>query len=118
MSLPTDSGTLEFLIAVSETGKRYTYKATWTKAKAGSEPYTISIYATNGNTFKNGIFETELKAKVLKGSVDITDEIPAYKFKWERISDDPLRMLRNNNHREGGKNDTNHRLGCLWQSHF
>ena len=102
--LPTDSGTLEFLIAVSETGKRYTYKATWTKAKAGSEPYTISIYATNGNTFKNGIFETELKAKVLKGSVDITDEMPAYKFKWERISDDPFADVEwNNDHLEGGK---------------
>lgn len=104
--LPTDSGTIEFLVTVGAGSniKVYKYKTGWAKAKAGTEPYTVTIFSTNGNMFKNGITQTELYAKVYKGSLEVTDQLDSSKFKWTRVSNNEVSDIAwANNHLAGSK---------------
>lgn len=43
--------------------------------------YKVEIESSNGTTFTNGNVYTELRAKVYKGKYDITNDLPASKFK-------------------------------------
>jgi hypothetical protein len=52
--------------------------------------YKVEIESTNGLIFKNGNINTILNAKVYRGTQDVTDTIDASRFKWTRISDDPV----------------------------
>lgn len=104
--LPTDSGTIEFLITIGGGSniKVYKYKTGWAKAKAGTEPYTVTIFSTNGNMFKNGVTQTELYAKVYKGSLEVTDQLDSSKFKWTRVSNNEVSDIAwANNHLAGSK---------------
>lgn len=104
--LPTDSGTIEFLVTVGAGSniKVYKYKTGWAKAKAGTEPYTVTIFSTNGNMFKNGITQTELYAKVYKGSLEVTDQLDSSKFKWTRVSNNEVSDIAwANSHLAGSK---------------
>ena len=51
--------------------------------------HKVEIFSTGGLTFKNGQITTTLIARVYKGKEDVTDDIDAAYFRWERISDDP-----------------------------
>lgn len=48
--------------------------------------YKIEIVSTNGIVFTNGQISTTLQAKVFKGKDEVTDSLPASKFKWTRTS--------------------------------
>ena len=52
--------------------------------------YKVEIISSNGVIFKNGQINTVLNAKVYRGTQDITNTIPATRFKWTRISNDPV----------------------------
>lgn len=61
--------------------------------------YSVSIWSTNGNTFKNGDISTVLFCTVKHGTEDITSTLPASAFLWTRISDDaPSDVAWNNAH--------------------
>jgi len=68
------------------------YSAIFTiyKQYDGESSYSIYIDSNNGLVFRNGIIQTTLFALVLKGGVDITDQIPDKNFNWKRISADSL----------------------------
>lgn len=52
--------------------------------------YTVVIESSNGDVFKPGqTFETLLSARVFKNDEEVTDDIPASKFKWTRVSYSP-----------------------------
>ena len=73
-------------------------------SEKGSDAYRVEIHSTNGTMFRRGKIETKLHATVYKGSKDITDEIPAWKFKWEKSSDYPdLDKEWNNKYSHGEK---------------
>lgn len=49
--------------------------------------YDVKIESTNGDQFRVGqSTQTLLKARVFRNGVDVTDEIPADKFGWMRVS--------------------------------
>jgi hypothetical protein len=50
--------------------------------------YSVTIWSTNGNTFKNGDISTILFCTVKHGTEDITSTLPVSAFAWSRISDD------------------------------
>jgi len=51
------------------------------------EVYIVEIESTNGTVFRVGQDSTTtLKARVFKNGIEITDSIPAAKFKWRRSS--------------------------------
>lgn len=50
--------------------------------------YRVEIMSSNGNIFKNGEIDTELRAVLYSWDKNITDEFGAERFKWTRISDD------------------------------
>lgn len=52
--------------------------------------YKIEIISSNGTVFTNGQISTELSAIIYKGKDNITDTLDASKFKWTRISKDPV----------------------------
>lgn len=56
--------------------------------ETGEDAYRVEIFSTDGNVFKNGSVQTILQANLFKGDSDITDEIDANCFKWERVSED------------------------------
>lgn len=64
--------------------------------------YKVDIISTNGNLFKNGDINTRLFARVYHGKEDITDQIDETRFRWTRVSDDPLGDERWNNSHFGG----------------
>lgn len=55
---------------------------------SGTSPYYVLIVSTNGSTFRNGVIDSWLEARVFQGDDDITDLIDANRFKWTRISED------------------------------
>ena len=48
--------------------------------------YNVTIYSSNGNVFKNRDIETVLKAVVMKGQENITNQLPNSSFLWTRVS--------------------------------
>ena len=59
------------------------------KVKQGEDAYSVSLFTTNGNTFKNGVGTTTIIAYVFKGGVDITDTLTPKDFDWVKTSDNP-----------------------------
>ena len=57
---------------------------------AGISNYSVLILSTEGDTFKNGVINTVLKARVYYGDKDITDELDANRFRWTRSSSDKV----------------------------
>ncbi|MEK1828996.1 hypothetical protein AAAC51_07555 [Priestia megaterium] len=51
-------------------------------------PYTVEVISSNGNIFRRGEIQTTLSALVKNGAEYITDEIPASRFVWKRVSMD------------------------------
>lgn len=58
------------------------------KGDDGESNYSVMILSTEGDTFKNGIIETKLQARIFYGDEDITDNIDSNKFRWTRSSID------------------------------
>lgn len=50
--------------------------------------YRVDIISSKGLLFKNGNVQTVLKARIWRGSIDITEEVEASALTWKRISDD------------------------------
>lgn len=50
--------------------------------------YNVTIYSSNGNVFKNRDIETVLKAVVMKGQENITNQLSNSSFLWTRVSKD------------------------------
>lgn len=49
--------------------------------------YNVVVESSNGDVFKPGqAFTTLLKARVFKNDQEVTDDIPASKFRWTRVS--------------------------------
>lgn len=60
--------------------------------------YRMEIVSTS-DILSSAITQTTLTAKVYQGKDDITDQIPASRFKWKRVSSDSTGdMVWNNNH--------------------
>lgn len=59
------------------------------RIKNGEDAYSVAIYSTKGNTFKNGVGQTMLVAHVFKGGTDITSQMTAKDFDWIKTSSDP-----------------------------
>ena len=51
--------------------------------------YSILIYSSQGDIFKNGIIDTMLTAYVRQGNKDVSTEFNSNQFVWSRASDDP-----------------------------
>lgn len=56
------------------------------KSAAGKDAVVINIMSSNGNIFQNGLVSTTLTAYVIKGDRDITENVPASRFSWEKES--------------------------------
>ena len=54
----------------------------------GEDAISIQLFSSNGNTFRSGQAYTTISATVWRGDKDITDELDAGKFNWERKSGD------------------------------
>lgn len=54
----------------------------------GTIGYTVTIYSSNGNIFKNRNINTILKAIVMKGQENVTDQLDNSVFLWTRTSND------------------------------
>ena len=49
--------------------------------------YNVIVESSNGDTFRPGsAFATTLVARVFKNDQEVTDQLPATKFKWTRVS--------------------------------
>ena len=59
------------------------------RIKNGEDAYSVVIYSTKGNTFKNGVGQTMLVTHVFKGGTDITSQMAAKDFDWIKTSSDP-----------------------------
>lgn len=62
---------------------------TITKVYDGECAYNVLVTSRSGNNFINGEIATSLKARVYKGSEDITDTLPDNAFSWLRVSTNP-----------------------------
>lgn len=62
---------------------------TITKLYDGEDAYSVQIYSSNGSNFINGDIATMLRARVFKGTKDITDTLSDNTFNWFRVSDNP-----------------------------
>lgn len=56
------------------------------KVQNGEYAYSVQIFSSNGNVFKNGSGQTELTAVVYQGGTDITSRLSASQFDWIRTS--------------------------------
>ena len=66
--------------------------------------YRVEIISDNGNIFKNQDINCTLSCKVYSWDDDITDDINAVNFKWERKSKDTAGdLIWNTNHSGGAK---------------
>lgn len=53
--------------------------------------YDVEIESTNGTIFRLGLgTTTTLIAHVYENTVEVTDILPKYRFKWRRVSSDPV----------------------------
>lgn len=68
--------------------KQYSGTHTIFKQYDGASAYSVYVESENGTTFRNGIISTALYARVYKGGIDITEEIPDGNFQWTRFSRD------------------------------
>lgn len=68
----------------------------------GASNYNVLILSTEGETFKNGVIQTVLQAKVYYGDKDITAELDANQFRWTRSSVDKVADMQWNNKYFGG----------------
>ena len=76
--------------------------------------YKLEIHSTNGNSFVNGIINTEMYVTLYRGEEDITDITDAKHFIWTRVSNDKNSDTAWNNRYKAGakqiivtKNDVN-----------
>ncbi|MGE6895773.1 phage tail spike protein, partial [Priestia flexa] len=46
--------------------------------------YKVEVISSNGQTFKNGLIDTELNARVYRGKENITDTLPVEAFIWTK----------------------------------
>lgn len=69
-------------------GEEYTATHTVFKLTDGESAYTVYAESKNGTTFRNGIVSTVLRARVYKGSEEITEQISDSGFRWYRTSAD------------------------------
>lgn len=53
-------------------------------------PYIVRLTSTKGTTFKNNNINTELRAQLLKGNVDLTPNIPTTGFVWKKYDKDGI----------------------------
>lgn len=91
-------------LRIDETGNVYLKAKTlqivgdagqWEDAATESDiAWKIDIISSNGIVFKNKIINTTLSAKVYKGKKEMTEELPASKFKWYRTSTNNKRDLK------------------------
>lgn len=58
------------------------------KQSDGASAYSVCVESDNGTIFRGGVLSTVLRARVYRGGVEITDEIPQANFQWRRISRD------------------------------
>lgn len=59
------------------------------KSASGKDAVVINIMSSNGNIFQGGSVSTALTAYVTKGDTDITENVPASRFSWEKESNNP-----------------------------
>lgn len=79
--------TLRYTAAFQQ--KEYSGTFTVTKQYDGESAYSICIQTDKGTVIQNGIGETTLSARVMRGAEEVTELIPDEKFLWTRQSDDP-----------------------------
>lgn len=71
----------------------------------GKSAYHVEIISDSGHIFKNGIINTQLRAILYYGDIDVTDITDANRFKWTRVSYDVVGdSLWNSQHAGGSKN--------------
>jgi len=73
----------------------------WFKAK-GEDSFKVEVHSSNGSTFKNGVIDTWIYAVVYEGHEDVTEQINLARFKWERVSSDPVKDKQWNDAHAGG----------------
>lgn len=59
------------------------------QGEKGEDVFKVEVHSTNGTAFKNGVIDTWIYAVVYEGHKDVTAEINASRFQWERVSDSP-----------------------------
>ena len=69
--------------------KEYTDSITIQKSRQGRDAYSVKIWSTNGNTFKNGVGTTTLIAHVYRGGTEITETLTPHDFDWIKTSSNP-----------------------------
>lgn len=69
--------------------------------------YKLEMNSTNGNSFVNGIINTEMYVTLYRGEEDITDSTDAKHFIWTRVSSDTTSDTAwNNKYKAGAKRIT------------
>ncbi|MCD8251503.1 MAG: hypothetical protein LUD40_05740 [Phocaeicola dorei] len=68
--------------------KQYSGTHTIFKQYDGASAYSVYVESKNGTTFRNGVVSTTLYARVYRGGVEITEDIPDSNFHWTRFSRD------------------------------
>jgi hypothetical protein len=58
--------------------------------KDGEDSVSVQIFSSNGNLFRDGQAYTTMSATVWKGDEDITSQLDASLFSWERTSGDAV----------------------------
>lgn len=68
--------------------KQYSGTHTIFKQYDGASAYSVYVESKNGTTFRNGVVSTTLYARIYKGGIEITENIPDSNFHWTRFSRD------------------------------
>ena len=88
-SLP-NNGLIEIEIQID--GETHTQTFTFGKIKKGDSPYLLSIQSLNGFIFGESTVSTILTATVMKGTKDITKELPiGTRLIWEKYNEDGVK---------------------------
>lgn len=59
----------------------------WQKYLEGGASYSVEVESSNGTVFRVGqAAVTQMRARVFKNGAEITDDIPATRFRWRRVS--------------------------------
>lgn len=87
-----DSTTEEDLEELRESMSKYTVENRKVKNEILEEikkevVYRVDVLSTNGESFKNGIISTELRAIVYRGRKDVTVTLPQSAFIWHKLDD-------------------------------
>lgn len=84
-NLPVDTGYVQCLITVTENSKQFFYKISWSKVKAGTDPYQISVISLQGNTFLNGTGTVKtLNAIVFQGGAEVDIGGTELTYNWTK----------------------------------